>query len=1213
MRRLILVLSLLVCSLDAVAAVTGHVVDDDGKPLAGVRVRAIALEPVEAQYARLASASPEPVPLSETQTNDAGAFSIDAKRQPVVTLLIDTPARTPVAEDVVDGEDAGTFLLRAAPVKKGRVTAGGKPVANALVIVNGAFLTRTSDAGEYSIPDPATWVNRIVVLHPSFAMAERSRGPRDPRESWGSLDMTLDAGVAARGRVVDAAGRPIANATLRNGLWPLGTSGQDGSFAIAHLPSTVKTLNARDASRAGSGSAGAETIVLRPAATVGGTVRSTKDDTPVAGARVSLRGDALPGFVPGAITDAKGNFVFDGIPAGIVQLGVSHPSFNGGMANGIAAPEGGRVDRALTATPLARVSGVVVDEAKKPVGGARIAVFGGPSSNFSAPDGSFSTRFLPFDRGALIEASKPAYASATHGPLRLEPGDVKTGVRIVLPRGTKFEFRLVDPQGVAVADEPVVIRRRVDPGERMMAMPVRCGQSTDPQSCRSDAEGKLIVNVAEATYDVQAGGVTTVERLLSAQTLTAAESPLTIELERGSTIEGRVVWSDGAPLTTPASVNDSNRGAGVQVIDGAFAMRNVRAGKNVLTVQTGPPSFITGEPVEVTAPATGVVLKLARPGRVEGRVVERDTHRAVPQFSVTAEPRTGMRRGPQTKSFTASDGKFILEDVPPGSVDVLVSAPGFVRSTTSAVEIEEGKATSVEVTLERAGTVAGRVTSGGRAVAGASISAGDGRERRRDAKQTDANGEYVLDTLPPGSQELTVRKQGYVARTISVSVAAGKETRGDVELSRGRELQGRVVDTAGRPIASAEVMFGAGAGRMNFDSRILSDADGSFRLEGLGDDPITVTARKSGYADGSVDVTPASGSVTVTLDRGGTISGRVIGLPAAELQGTEITAMPTSGRRSGRPIETFADASGAFTLAGVPDGDVLISAQQVRPPRRRVGAPAVKVTGGVAPFVELDFGAGFTIRGRVTRRGQPVTRGSVIFAPANPRERGLHALGEIDAAGAYELRVAEPGEYEVMVSLRDAAIGTTRMGKLDVRGETQHDIDVRGAAVRVRVVDSASGVALPDVRVMIVGERSGGTDRVTDSSGRVVFDFIGDGVYTLRASKQGYAADPREIRVQNGADVDVDLAVGRGEQVTLRLLDAATRRIAQDAFAAIVDSAGRTVADRPAATDPEGGLRYWLPPDNYTVRVMSRQYAPKTVPLVVPGTPVVEIELATRE
>ncbi|HYR28929.1 MAG TPA: hypothetical protein VEU30_10715, partial [Thermoanaerobaculia bacterium] len=61
MRRLILVLSLVACSLDAAAAVTGHVVDDDGKPLAGVRVRAIALETLEAQYARLASATPEPV------------------------------------------------------------------------------------------------------------------------------------------------------------------------------------------------------------------------------------------------------------------------------------------------------------------------------------------------------------------------------------------------------------------------------------------------------------------------------------------------------------------------------------------------------------------------------------------------------------------------------------------------------------------------------------------------------------------------------------------------------------------------------------------------------------------------------------------------------------------------------------------------------------------------------------------------------------------------------------------------------------------------------------------------------------------------------------------------------------------------------------------------------------------------------------------------
>ena len=65
-------------------------------------------------------------------------------------------------------------------------------------------------------------------------------------------------------------------------------------------------------------------------------------------------------------------------------------------------------------------------------------------------------------------------------------------------------------------------------------------------------------------------------------------------------------------------------------------------------------------------------------------------------------------------------------------------------------------------------------------------------------KQTDAVGEYVLDTLSPGSQELTVRKQGYVSRSITVNVEVGKEVRGDVELSRGRDLHGRVIDAEGK-------------------------------------------------------------------------------------------------------------------------------------------------------------------------------------------------------------------------------------------------------------------------------------------------------------------------------------------------------------------------------------------------------------------------------
>ena len=62
---------------------------------------------------------------------------------------------------------------------------------------------------------------------------------------------------------------------------------------------------------------------------------------------------------------------------------------------------------------------------------------------------------------------------------------------------------------------------------------------------------------------------------------------------------------------------------------------------------------------------------------------------------------------------------------------------------------------------------------------------------------------------------------------------------------------------------------------------------------------------------------------------------------------------------------------------------------------------------------------------------------------------------------------------------------------------------------------------------------------------------------------------------------------------------------------AVLDASRQLISgdSRPASIDPARGYRYWLKPGSYTLRVLTRDYEPKTAPLVVPGTPTVRIEL----
>lgn len=1205
MRRIVTALALLFCGLDLAAAISGYVIDENGKPLAGARVRAISMTTSEVTNVRLMSSAPEPEALATVQTNDQGAFRIDVKRQPVVNLLIDLPGYAPVSDFVVDGQDAGAFLLRSAPMKKGRIIAGGKPVAGATVIINSAFIARTDEAGQYSAPDPSAWAYSIAVLHPDFAIGTVSR----TRDLPPRLDIALDKGSAVRGRVVDPAGRPIAKATVYGGQWPLATSGEDGSFSIAHVSPRVKSLAGREGTRIGTAKRGAETIVLRPGATVIGTVRSMKDDSPIAGMRVSVRGDGALPFGPNAITDSRGSFMLEGIPAGNAQLILTHPAFDNVMSE-VTSAEGTRIELALAATPVSRVAGMVVDEQKKAVSGALVATVGPAWRTYTAPDGSFSMRIPSRERAATIEVTKPSYVSARYGPVRVEPGESKSGIRIVLTRGTRFTIKLVDHDGIDIAGEPVTISRQSDVStQRGFFGAIRCDVAAAYPGCRTDAEGRVTFDAGDVPYDVRAGGVTTIETQLRGQTFRAADSPLVIELERGAVIEGRVTWSDGAPLTIPANVlvgGDFRTSA--PVIGGRFTIRNVRAGKVSLSV-TASGFPMRGESVEVTAPSNEVVLKLPRYGSIEGRVVEREGQQPIKQFTVALEPR-GRFRAAATRAFTADDGRFVFEDVAPGTLDVAVTSPGYVRATTTAVEVPEGKPVKVELSLERAGRVAGRVHSGGRPLAGATVIVDrESGGRGANVKETDANGEYLLDTLGAGSHELTVRKQGYVSRSITLNVEVGKEVRRDVELSRGRELHGRVIDAAGKPVPGVEVYpaRAAGRGRFEYAPHVTTDAEGAFRVEGLSDDVYRISARKQGYAESTVEVDPATATtVTITLQHGGTLTGRVSGLPPAELPYVVATAM-------GRPPNVFTahgtvDASGAFTISGVKDGDVQVSAQHTRGSRQRITSD-VKVVAGTAPFVELDFNSGFAIRGRVTHRGAPV-KGMVHFASSGRDNSGGSTTAEIRADGTYETRLAASGQHRVMVVLQNSSAGTIEAGKVDIRGDMTHDIDVSGASIRGRVVDAATRRPLGDARITLLSEeRRMSTAARADSSGRFVIELAGEGKYVLHAYKNGFAGDPVEV-VLSSTDVDVELMMTPAESVLVQLVDALTGKKV-DGHVAVVDASGRTISvdSRPLTGDGGGGRLYWLKPGSYSLRMVTRGYEPKMVPLVVPGTPTVRIEL----
>jgi hypothetical protein len=70
-----------------------------------------------------------------------------------------------------------------------------------------------------------SWASEIAIVHPEFARGKQTTlTRRHPREG------------GAKGKVVDAKGRPVANARVGAGPWTTTTTAEDGTFTLNNIP-----------------------------------------------------------------------------------------------------------------------------------------------------------------------------------------------------------------------------------------------------------------------------------------------------------------------------------------------------------------------------------------------------------------------------------------------------------------------------------------------------------------------------------------------------------------------------------------------------------------------------------------------------------------------------------------------------------------------------------------------------------------------------------------------------------------------------------------------------------------------------------------------------------------------------------------------------------------------------------------------------------------
>jgi exosome complex RNA-binding protein Csl4 len=1205
MKKTLLLLVLLAAGA-AHAAITATIFGEDGKPLAGARVRAYPREDTRAWHVRLLSKTPETAPIITATSGDDGKVALDVKGNAVVRLVADMPGRAVAAVECVDGDDLGGLMLPSAAARKGRITATGNGVAGAVVALGPWYVTHSDAQGNYELPAQASAFERLAVVHPDFAPSEATVAPMETRQRTNPLEVALVKGAAVRGRVVAANGTtPIAAATLTVAGWPLASSGDDGSFAIAHAPSSWRSIIASSGRLAGVAMNRHEPLVIVkavPSLAISGTVKA--GDQPVPGVLVSLFGEA-EGVAPAAVSDGKGRFVIDGLQAGRYSLVGAHPDYVIARVP-VELPADG--PRTLSADRLTRVRGHVVDEEHKPVAAARIAASFlangplppvAPQNATSGVDGAFTLRWREGSSVQLV-ATHRGYAVAILDNAAI---DKSRDVTITMPAGFPMIIRVVDAQREPVARVTIDLFRASENGERRAALP--CIETTD--DCKlTRADGTFETLLVPGKYDILAGGDEIAPKRLAAQALTARSSPMSITVDRGVEVSGRVVTgSDNTPVAgANIEVYAAAPHSAVSAADGTFTIRGLAAGPMALTATTGdstPP--LQSPSVAVTAPAKDVVLRIPTLTTLSGRVVERSSGAPVTDYLIAATmPEFGVGRPLPPSQIHSEDGSFRI-DVIPGRIDLRVTASGYVRASLTGLTVEAGKPLGgVEVKMDRGARVVGRVTSGGQPLAQAFVSVVNDRGSGNGANSasTDAEGKFALDGVDPGDHELMARKAGYLSKRKSVTAEAGKDARLDVDLDRGREMKGRVVDRGGRPVAGARVSVRS-IGDRSAGSRGdgLSDADGNFTVAGLGIDRLALQAEREGYVSARMDDVDPSQFTTVTLDRGGDVSGRVTGLSDAEAATVNVMASYPNGSAGAQ-----ADSNGNFTIHGVPDGIITVTANKFGGQMRRSTPKQVTVSNGSAPFVEIDFVEGVAVRGRVTREGKAVAGGSINYS-------GMHgepsAGGPIAPDGTYQVAGLQPADYHVSVTLY--GLNAPTYGEtLTVTGSMNHDIDIHGSSVRGRVVDSSTGAALPDALVELRSTADRPTLRTvpTDSDGRFSFDLIQDGSYRVNVSRSQYAPKTQDLTVPGTPDVEVRLE--QTAPTVVRVVDAATGAPLAATVAAM-DVSRKTGGAFAQTSSEEGTAKLWLAAGRYVITASATGYIEQKAEAQVPGP---EVRLALQ-
>lgn len=615
----------------------------------------------------------------------------------------------------------------------------------------------------------------------------------------------------------------------------IGSVPVNGSHVVTPTVTTTYTITAANSQGDQvTASVTVEVSIYDTSAVLTGTVTDYATSQPLADVTVSAMD--VSGVPQTILTDSIGKYTISGLRVGDITVSFVKTSYDLYQQT-ITIPANTTFDLTtqLHQTLVgATLKGFVKDgQTNLPIVGATVIATYSSSSqtSISASDGSYILTNIPLGVSATITASHTGYQSKT-----IQQTFTQAQVYI-------WDFVLYDASAVAVINGKITNAKTLQPEE---GVEVTFEGSNLKVTTASDGN----FNFTDIPFGEQTFYFNKTDYINESITYTINRTPFDIDLIKPSRDSGQI--SIGQSISGVIQDAVSQRplsgaivrvpGMGVEAetdANGNYQLTGLLIGNYPILVIASnymALNFMANVNIDEADRADFSLIPLAK-GLIKGAVTDVATGEPVPGASIEIDGVVMLA------ATSEGDGTYKMIGVPPGTYRILVTHSEYADAFVDNIEVLDLNPTTIDLLLSKrpaTGALAGRIlnNSNGTPVSGATVTVSG----TSITATTDAGGNYLLESVPAGLNDITVSAPGYPESPRIRSVIADKDfsspstTFSDIKI----DVNNSIVDEAVTAIITAN----EGGDIITQDSRFLLhifpgtlSADARITLKNASDGP----------------------------------------------------------------------------------------------------------------------------------------------------------------------------------------------------------------------------------------------------------------------------------------------------------------------------------------------------------------------------------------